>query len=330
MDANLPAMKPEDKNRRVRSGGPPPTHRPPDTRAIQILLATAASIAFAAPVVVTSLTPVVRQSSIATTQASRPIEFEAASVKVLPEDPEGTRPLTCRGVDGVANIVGFRSTAPVGSNLPLGRCIGSEQLKVIISVAYDVPVERISGEPSWKERFEITAAAPDTTQASAQQLREMLQGLLADRFRLRVHRQSRDVRGYALTVAKGGVKFKRATGGEDIAGGRTASPGSAPGTLWIKGNFRLDRLAEFFWRSPVFGQPVTDRTMLDGLYDIDLTLHRTDTAPAVGGPRSGGGVLEFDPPFLRALEEQLGLRLEPATVPIEFLVIDRVERPTPN
>jgi uncharacterized protein (TIGR03435 family) len=99
----------------------------------------------------------------------------------------------------------------------------------------------------------------------------------------------------------------------------------------IKGKFSLKRLAEFLSGPPTQSQPVIDKTELPGLYDITLRLNQVVSPPGVRGENAGAPPELWDPPLAKALEEQLGLRLESAgKVPVEYLLVDHVEKPSEN
>ena len=223
--------------------------------------------------------------------AEKPLAFEVASVK--PADPSARRsPLQI--------LPGGRLTA---NNTPL---------RAIILRAYEIKPFQLIGGPAWlDDRFAIQAQAPAGTWGD-DQVRVMLQNLLAERFQLTVHRAMKDLPVYALVVAKGGIKFKESTD-ENAREFVSFRIGEIIATRSTIGAFCAGVSAGLIDR------PVIDETNLTGSYDF-----RIHYDPDLPGRESN------DPSIVTALQEQLGLKLEPKTRAFDMLVIDRVERPTAN
>lgn len=216
-----------------------------------------------------------------------------------------------------------------------------------------VPVE---GGPAWiqSERFRIDAKSGG---AASQGMMHgpMLQALLEERFELRMHRETRDVPAYALTVAKGGSKLHPFQAGScvpldlkifeqfpppplpELPKGKEYCGGIDPGdgSRWVAvtarsqgPNVTMEARAlsvdDFVAHAlgPQLDRPVLNRTGISGLFDFHLEYTQED-APA--GPAEAAG-----PSILTAIERQLGLRLERATGRGVFLVIDHVAKPSPN
>jgi uncharacterized protein (TIGR03435 family) len=226
----------------------------------------------------------------------------------------------------------------------------------MISTAYGYVTQRfrISGGPAWlgTERFDIEAKMDAATadalaklnpgqRALAQQ--KMLQALLADRFQLTVHRETRELLVYNLIVAKSGAKLQAAKPGDTYANGIKYPDGSlgGPGALeggvfdgWItaQGVTTANLAGEL---TQMLGHPVTDRTGLAAAYDFKLQFTPDDRLQAPGGAapneRPGLPLSDSDEPSLfAAIQEQLGLKLEAGKGPVEIIVIDHVERPSGN
>jgi uncharacterized protein (TIGR03435 family) len=196
-----------------------------------------------------------------------------------------------------------------------------------MTMSYGVKRYQIDG-PDWavnnssSVRFDIVAKAAES--ASPEEMRKMLGAVLEDRFQLRFHREQRDLPVYALTVLKGGPKFKEGDGGE---------PGVSPngsGAVAFK-NYPMEALALLLSNMPAVGKPVIDRTGLTGKYTFTTNL--LDTAPGGADVKSTLGA-DADPvtaPILSNLQVQLGLKLEAAKAPLQMIVIDHVEKtPTGN
>lgn len=224
------------------------------------------------------------------------LQFEVASIR--PADIEG------------------HPTDSLYTDHSAGLHVVNFPLREIILFAYDIRDFQLLKGPGWidAQRYDITAktgtgAGDSDEQARDRELRERTRSLLTDRFGLAVHHETRDLTGYALTVAKGGPKLKVVTerGTQyGFRGGRGRNQGFAV-TMTMFAN----ELAR------VIGRPVIDKTGLAGEYDYLL-----EWTPDEAGTL---GVTIFT-----ALQEQLGLRLESTKAPVDTVVIDRVDRPTAN
>ena len=193
-------------------------------------------------------------------------------------------------------------------------------LKVLIADAYGIDIKEIFGGPKWvdSDGFDINAKIPEEFAHGGTKeklLRPMVQSLLADRFQLVIHREPRQISGYFLVVAKKWPKMEPAKAGEE------ANLHSNRGHLSAE-NVTIETLARHL--SYDTEKLVVDRTELTGGFDFKL-----DWMPEKSGPKpepfSDGG-----PSIFTAVQEQLGLRLESAQVPIQAIVIDRAEKPDPN
>lgn len=258
----------------------------------------------------------------------RLLAFEVASVKA---NGSGDR--------GVA--ISRAASEFTTRNAPLARIIG---------YAFSVRDDQMTGVPAWSlaERFDITAKYPEGSQPSPAQVAQMVRGLLADRFKLQTHTETREGSTFALVLARrdGRLGPKLTPTAVDCAAYLAkkstdvtedarkawpplcAPPISSPQRIWASVR-PIDALASAIARQ--VGRPVIDQTGLTGNYDFDLawspaqrTLSATpDAVPR--GPQPDEGLSLFT-----ALEEQLGLKLESTRGPVEVLVIDHVERPTPD
>jgi uncharacterized protein (TIGR03435 family) len=209
-------------------------------------------------------------------------------------------------------------------------------VKLLIMYAYAFQRSQIVGGPEWinDDRYEIDAKAGEN--ANREQLMAMLQSLLEDRFQMRVHRESRETSVYALVVGKNGPKLSPPKEATCPAANTPVPPSQSGAAPTPCGQMRIlpsatgvrmegDRvpLAELLRVLAVaVDRPLLDKTNLPGLFDIRLHF----IAEAPGAPPSDSPV----PNVFDALQEQLGLKLDSSKGPVEFLVIDRVERPTAN
>jgi len=192
-------------------------------------------------------------------------------------------------------------------------------LLALMQWAYDMPQKQILNGPSWlsSTRFDIQAesaplhqAQPLTTEQDTNLKRRMLQTLFADRFHLKLHQETRILPAYDLVLAKGGSKLQPShSNGKTIGAGDTHFNAEGLTTPLI-----AEELSHYA------GRIVVDKTNLTGRYDLKLRWS-PDDAPATDNSA---------PSFFTALQEQLGLKLEPAKDPIPVLVIDHIDLPTPN
>ena len=197
------------------------------------------------------------------------------------------------------------------------NCVNAD-LVTILTIAYGIHKKQIIGGPEWlgKDRYDISGIPDLPGEPSFQQKREMYQKLLADRFHLVFHRETRAIPIYALTIAKGGPTLKPADPSETMNTGNSGSPGeriskframSMP-NFALNMNFHEDR-------------PVIDQTGLPGKYDFTLKW-TSDVAHASDADAA--------PSLFTAIKDQLGLRLDAVKGPAEVFVIDHVERPSEN
>jgi uncharacterized protein (TIGR03435 family) len=181
----------------------------------------------------------------------------------------------------------------------------------------------LSGGPDWlaTERFDIEAVTDRP--ATKEQMTLMLRSLLAERFKLKMHRETRELRVYALTVGKNGPKLTRAK--EDEREALMQRPKEGPGRTGEELVVQKTSIARFTeYLSRQLDQPVIDRTGLQG--DFSFTLN---WVPDVNPPVER--IDAFGPAGIAAIEETLGLKLESVRSDIGIWVVDAVERtPTPN
>lgn len=213
---------------------------------------------------------------------------------------------------------------------PDGVTITNYRLRFLIPYVYSIAVYQIARAPSWLDsnKYDIIARAPRGS--SDDQIRLMLQGLLADRFGLKFHRERKEVSGYAVVLAKDGPKFtiekKPDQPGKDD--GRVgAGRGMARGHM-VSSAVLAQTLSLYLER------PVIDQTGIDGLFDFELHWTPDETEPQLGGVPSPAGAPSTDPAgssLLAALQEQLGLKLVTHREEINMFVIDNLqEMPTEN
>jgi uncharacterized protein (TIGR03435 family) len=318
----------------------------------------------AQPATVPAAAPAAPAAAPATVPAATPIAFEVASIKPSPP------------IDPMQIMSG---TAHVGMHINAARVdFGYTPLKQLIVSAYKVKGYQVTG-PTWLNTtmFDIVAKLPEG--ATKEQIPEMLQALLAERFKMTIHRETKDHSEFSLVVAKGGAKLKEAeplSEAEAAAAEEPPKPGemstdtpegrmrmkvgkdgmryTGPGTdvavSFANGTLHMDAtrltmkgLAELI--SQFAGNPVVDNTELKGTYqlvfdfsmDEMMAMARASGAMPGQGPAAAPGQgpanAASDPsgPSVTAMVQKYGLKLTPQKVPVEFIVVDHIEKtPTEN
>ena len=241
----------------------------------------------------------------------------ALSTGLLAAVPSGTfevasvRPSAAQGGEGGAGST-FRTSQ-------LGLSIHRASLRDCVEWAYGLKQFQVEG-PGWIDfdRFEVTAKAP--APSTTAELRAMLQALLADRFRLAVHRESKQQVVNVLVMGRNRSKLRQSH--SDGSPGMLKLPGGGLRLAFQKTT--LPELARFLTTLAAMDRPVVDGTGLAGAYDFEVDLHE------VSGPWASDADRLAAPSIATVLQEQLGLKLESRKEAIEVLIIDRAEKPTPN
>jgi uncharacterized protein (TIGR03435 family) len=283
--------------------------------------------------------------------ASEPrLEFEVASVKPAPPPRENRVRISMAGGPGTPD--------PGRLNFEFVN------LRMVLARAYGVKSYQISGPALLdSERFNITAKVPPRT--TKEQFLFMLQNLVADRFKMTLHRENKDLPAYALVIGKSGVKMTVAADEEPVKEGAFPTPPPPPGPggmpigkdgfpqlpkgvgrggiamIMMPGRMRLAASGQTMTRlcetlEQQLDRAVVDLTGLTGKYDFTLTFEPEQSRmmaglPAgpgrdVGGDSGHQNEVEAAPNLFTAVQEQLGLKLEPRKSPVELLVIDHIEK----
>ena len=234
----------------------------------------------------------------------------------------------------VATIKPSRPDAPRGGYGFRGQDVTTTNVTVnwMIKLAYNVHAHQIIGGPAWLDSAKYdTVGRPDTPgQPSRDQMKLMIQKLLADRFQLKFHIEKRELPVYAMVVVKSGAKITPSAGDPNAFPG--IGFGQGPGVLSLVGrNTTLDGVANGL-QSNILDKPVVNQTGLTGRYDFLLRFTPDPSQVANFGGLPPGNAADPDAPpdIFSAFQEQLGLKLEPAKEPVSVLVFDHVELPTPN
>jgi uncharacterized protein (TIGR03435 family) len=293
------------------------------SRSKQALLASSVLASLVGPIVVGAAA---RAALLQEPNGQQRLTFEVASVK--PDPPSALRHV-------LLPPVGNRFSTRLAS------------LGLLIQNAYAVNSFQIVGGPEWmnSQGFDIDAKASGNPTRS--QIWLMLRSLLEDRFNLRVHRETKLMPVYSLSLAKGGLKLPKSAEEDCIDAapvqgqrppapcGRVSVAFERAAGLDIEG--RHVTMAELTRAlSAIFQRSVLDRTRLSGRFDVNLRFaYQPDVTVGIGNPwgQDNSGQPEdpgMNPPITTALRQQLGLSLESSKGPVEVLVIDQAERPSSN
>jgi uncharacterized protein (TIGR03435 family) len=241
--------------------------------------------------------------------------------------------------------VSITSSSSGGQNVglmfgPAGFVSKNSSLQQVIRVAYGVEDDRIVGAPAWlaSEKYDVevrgdNSAMNDPRQLSPEQRASeqgvMLQTVLADRLKLALHREAREVSVYALVLAKSGPRLQQSKPGDTYPNGFRGPDGvTRPGGIHFDGNNKLiaqgvpiaPLRAHLSWQ---LRRTILDETGLSGTYDFTLKL--PDGVPL--GIDNPAPPESYESALSAAIEQQLGLKLEPRKASMEVLVIDHVEKP---
>ena len=276
----------------------------------KLILATAALMAAAAPIAIGLLNP---PPGRAQSQAGKATpQFEVASVKRQPWPENG---------------------GSVGIFIH-GNTLDAEHVSVfdLVTFAYNMRDVQVSGGPAWVRRgiladselYQVLAKAPGNTPPPKEVFRQMLQALLADRFKLQIHQGQKELDIYNLVLEKGGPKMKENTADVhfDFLSSSIGRSGVRIKATHMTVQELIDNQLEGYADRPIF-----DKTGLTASYDFTLEFSVRDVADT-GAPGREAGI--DAPPPLAAAVRRLGLKLEPGKAMFDTIVIDHVERPSPN
>jgi uncharacterized protein (TIGR03435 family) len=303
-------------------------------------------------IVAASQTP---QTTAASSPGNSKTRYDAASIK--PCEPE-ENPTGARGTAGGTNA----TFSPGRFYVP---CVTTEQLIYLAYASYGAPegdrlvndqpgsasnAEKIRGGPAWvhslRDKYRVEAVAEGATERTVL-MGTMLRTLLAERFKLKIHRDEEIVDMFAMTVAKSGFKLRQMQEGdcEPIDGPPLGVPppangkpfcnslsmrGNGPNMVWTWGGFPASSVAGRL--SGALGRHVIDRTGITGAYIMRLEFHPDENTPGIKWPpeRDADTSVPIAASIYTALEQQLGLKIEKTRAPRGFIVIDAIERPTPD
>ena len=199
--------------------------------------------------------------------------------------------------------------------------VENETVESIVRMAYQVQKSQIIGAPDWMktERFDVDGVADIDGQPDVAQYQSMMRKLLELRFGLKLHREQREMPVFALTVAKQGPKLTPSKGDPNALPSEDGSTSNARESIFT--NTSMQDLTLVLVMDSYVDRPVIDQTAIKGRYDFRLKWMVDESkATTSDGP----------PGLFTAIQEQLGLKLEPVRALAEVLVIDKVQRPNSN
>ena len=253
--------------------------------------------------------------------------FCAPVLALCAQDAAKPEPLKMMAADADPDweVTTVRPSDPNGGNDRInvrGRhiVIENESVQTMVRFAYGVQPSQIAGAPDWAkaERWDADGVPDVEGQPDVRQFQSMVRKLLAERFALKLHHEQREMPVFALTLAKGGPKLVPSKG--DPNGRPRQDLGGANGRQTRKfTNTSMQDLALMLQFAS--DRPIMDQTGLKGRYDFQLNWTTDDTRSTEP---------DAPPGIFTAIQEQIGLKLEPVKAPADVLVVDRVERPGAN
>jgi uncharacterized protein (TIGR03435 family) len=243
------------------------------------------------------------------------------------QDAAGSKKATMMAVDADPGweVATVRPSDPDDKNQSFdvrGRhiVIENQPVEMMLLLGYGVQKSQIVGVPEWvrMERFTVDGVPDTDGQPNVRQIQSLIRKLLEERFGMKVHREQREMPVYALTVAKGGTKMTPSTGDPNGLPSENGGGGGNLRNFHFTNTSMLD-LALFLLVE--VDRPVVDHTGVQGRYDFPLKFIKDDanTVDPNAPPR-----------IFTAIQEQVGLKLEPMKAPADVIMIDRIERPSAN
>jgi len=238
------------------------------------------------------------------------------------------------GVSPAFDVASIKPASGLGTKrmavTPNGFTFEGLSLKDLIRLAYgpgqgrSLPVGSVSGGPAWADRDRYDIQTKCDLKVSQQQSLEMLKTLLAERFQLELHYESKQSPVFILEVRGGGHKMKQRKPDD---GGEGFTFRDSESLHYVCRDVPMERLAAYL-ESPVLARPVIDRTGLKGTFDFDLAWRPDESQ--FGGQFAGSREMNSDLPDLFSALGELGLRLRSAKMQVRIVQIVHAERPSAN
>jgi uncharacterized protein (TIGR03435 family) len=251
----------------------------------------------------------------------------------IPEPPVRLKPMAA-DANPVFEVATIKPSSPETQGkgfMVRGRNFSTinTSLSDLITFAYGLHARQITGGPAWieSEKYDLSAKPDGEGQPNDKQWKTMVQKLLTDRFRLTFHRDKKELSVFAIVVGKNGPKLTKSVG----------DPNGLPG-LFFRGlgvlPARNATMADFAgaMQTAVLDRPVVDQSGLSGRFDFELKWTPDETQFGGLGVRvpAPSDDPAAPPDLFTAIQQQLGLKLQPTKAPVEVLVVDRVEKPSEN
>lgn len=277
----------------------------------KVALVIVSTVALPVPIIIGIATaPTVR----AQPAAAPALKFEVAAIR--PHAALAPRAMGNGEMMTVGTKLSFSGPRATIENVSLGG---------LIEIAYDLKIVSVAGVPHWADsvQFDITASAEGGRSYTKNEFRRMFQTLLAERFKLKFHLQTKETNGYSLVVAKNGPKLTKSEPDAESSmklGGTNYAEMTVSKWTMEQLAFQLSLMTGHADGGSMIPTPVVDTTGIAGSYDFKLKWADDRTPNA-------------DPNFpslFTALQEQLGLKLEPRKASAQVLVIDSADRPSAN
>jgi uncharacterized protein (TIGR03435 family) len=234
--------------------------------------------------------------------------FEVATIKPNPSGAPGLQGLVIRGRSMV---------------------VRNGSLDDLVTFAYSLQVKQVVNAPGWmdSDRYDIDANPDQPGTPNTEQLRIMVRKLLADRFALKFHHEKRNLAAYVLTAGKTGQKLTPTQLKSNLPG-FFYSPGTGGLTLHLINGTMNDFTS--FLQMLVLDKPVVDQTGITGRFDNNVTFTPDDSQFNGHPPKVPASDVSEAPNLFDAIQQQLGLKLTAQKTAVDVIVIDHVEKPSPN
>lgn len=223
-------------------------------------------------------------------------------------------------------VVTVKPSDPNATNAKFDRrgrqlIVENHTLETMLMFGYGLQKNQIAGAPDWvrSERFDVDGAPDVEGQPTIQQFQGLIRKLLTERFGLKAHKEQREMPVFALRVGKDGPKFTATKSEPGTTPNQQVNNGPGYRALRFT-NYSMPQLA--LMMLVYVDRPVVDQTGLTGQYDFNLSFTYDETRAPTDGTAP--------PSLFTAIQEQMGLKLEPVKAPAEVLVVDAVEKPSAN
>ena len=266
-----------------------------------------------------------------------PLTLLRATPETAWEIPDAPKPLASMAADAdpsfeVATIKPNPSGAPGLQGLVIrGRSmvVRNGSLNDLVTFAYSLQVKQVVNAPGWmdSDRYDIDANPDQPGTPNTEQLRIMVRKLLADRFALKFHHEKRNLAAYVLTAGKTGQKLTPTQLKSNLPG-FFYSPGTGGLTLHLINGTMNDFTS--FLQMLVLDKPVVDQTGITGRFDNNVTFTPDDSQFNGHPPKVPASDVSEAPNLFDAIQQQLGLKLTAQKTAVDVIVIDHVEKPSPN